>query len=108
MPASDLSRVALEAMRLQNGYALAIDARDWELFRTVFTPDVRADYPHGVFNGMEDWLGNFIPFHDTSPSPTPGNLAAQLGGDELGCLGGTGKLTCSAARHPRIHITHRT
>ena len=61
----DLSLVAVEAMRLQNGYALAIDARDWELFRTVFTPDVRADYPHGVFEGMEDWLGNFIPFHDT-------------------------------------------
>ena len=29
MPASDLSRIAVEAMRLQNGYALAIDARDW-------------------------------------------------------------------------------
>ena len=55
----------MEAMRLQNGYALAIDARDWELFRTVFTPDVRADYPHAVFDGMEAWLGNFIPFHDT-------------------------------------------
>jgi hypothetical protein len=65
MPASDLSRVAVEAMRLQNGYALAIDARDWELFRTVFTADVRADSPHGVFEGVEDWLGNFIPFHDT-------------------------------------------
>jgi hypothetical protein len=65
MPASDLSRVALEAMRLQNGYALAIDAREWEVFRTLFTPDVRADYPHGVWNSMEDWLGNFIPFHDT-------------------------------------------
>jgi hypothetical protein len=63
--AGDLSRVAVEAMRLQNGYALAIDARDWELFRTVFTPDVRADYPHGVFEGVEGWLGNFIPFHDT-------------------------------------------
>ena len=65
MPDGDLSRVAVEAMRLQNGYALAIDARDWELFRTVFTHDVLADYPHGVFHGMEDWLGNFIPFHDT-------------------------------------------
>jgi hypothetical protein len=50
MPASDLSRVAVEAMRLQNGYALAIDARDWDLFKQQFTPDVRADY---------------IPFHDT-------------------------------------------
>ena len=65
MPDLNLSGVAVEAMRLQNAYALAIDARDWELFRTVFTPDVRADYPHGVFEGVEDWLGNFIPFHDT-------------------------------------------
>jgi hypothetical protein len=61
----DLSKVAVEAMRLQNGYALAIDARDWDLFRTVFTPDVVADYPHGTFDGLDDWLGNFIPFHDT-------------------------------------------
>jgi hypothetical protein len=65
MPATDLSRVAVAAMRLQNGYALAIDARDWELFRTVFTADVQADYPHATFNGMEAWLENFIPFHDT-------------------------------------------
>ena len=60
----DLSLVAVQAMRLQNGYALAIDARDWDLFRAVFTPDVLADYPHGVFEGMQAWLGNFIPFHD--------------------------------------------
>jgi SnoaL-like domain len=65
MPAGDLSRVAVAAMRLQNAYALAIDARDWELFRTVFTTDVRADYPHAVFDGMDAWLDNFIPFHDT-------------------------------------------
>jgi hypothetical protein len=65
MPASDLSRVAVEAMRLQNGYALAIDTRDWELFRTLFTPDVHADYPHGAFDGAAAWLENFIPFHDT-------------------------------------------
>ena len=65
MPATDLSRIALEAMRLQNGYALAIDARDWDLFRTVFTPDVQADYPHRTFDGMEAWLENFVPFHDT-------------------------------------------
>ena len=64
MPDLSLSGVAVEAMRLQNGYALAIDARDWELFRTVFTPDVRADYPHAVFAGVDELLGNFIPFHD--------------------------------------------
>jgi hypothetical protein len=60
-----LSEVALAAMRLQNGYALAIDTRDWDYFRTVFTPDVTARYPHGEFNGMDHWLSNFIPFHDT-------------------------------------------
>jgi hypothetical protein len=65
MPTSDLSRVALAAMRLQNGYALAVDTRDWELFRTLFTSDVRADYPHAAFDGMDAWLDNFIPFHDT-------------------------------------------
>jgi hypothetical protein len=62
MPASaDLSRAAVESMRLQNGYALAIDAREWDYFRTLFTPDVQARYPHASFNGMDDWLGNFIP-----------------------------------------------
>lgn len=65
MADAGLSAVAVEAMRLQNGYALAIDARDWDLFRTVFTADVRADYPHAVFDGIDAWLGNFIPFHDT-------------------------------------------
>jgi SnoaL-like domain len=65
LSASDLDTVAVAGMRLQNSYALAIDARDWDLFRTVFTPDVRADYPHGVFDGMDAWLENFIPFHDT-------------------------------------------
>jgi SnoaL-like domain len=65
MPASDLSKIAVESMLLQNGYALAIDAREWDYFRTLFTSDVQAHYPHSSFNGMDDWLGNFIPFHDT-------------------------------------------
>jgi hypothetical protein len=62
---TDLNAVAVEAMRRQNGYALAIDARDWELFKQQFTPDVTADYPHSVFDGMDAWLDDFIPFHDT-------------------------------------------
>jgi hypothetical protein len=65
MPTSDLSAIAGESMRLQNGYALAIDTRAWDYFRTLFTPDVQAHYPHASFNGMEAWLANFIPFHDT-------------------------------------------
>jgi hypothetical protein len=60
-----LDEVAVAATRLQNGYALAIDTREWDYFRTLFTPDVVARYPHAEFHGMDDWLGNFIPFHDT-------------------------------------------
>ena len=62
--AEDLSRVAVEATRLQNGYALAIDARDWDSFRTLFTPDVFARYPNSDYHGIDDWLKFFIPFHD--------------------------------------------
>lgn len=64
MPTDGLSKIAVDVMRLQNAYALAIDTRDWDLFRTLFTPDVQADYPHSIFDGMSAWLENFIPFHD--------------------------------------------
>jgi 3-phenylpropionate/cinnamic acid dioxygenase small subunit len=33
-------------------YATGIDRRDWELFRTCFTDDVRADY-----EGIDSWSG---------------------------------------------------
>ena len=56
--------VAVEARLLQNTYAHAIDSRDWELFRTVFAPDVVADYPQRRYAGMAEWLDEFVPFHD--------------------------------------------
>jgi 3-phenylpropionate/cinnamic acid dioxygenase small subunit len=35
-------------------YATGIDRRDWDLFRTVFTPDCQADYGQiGVWDGVE-------------------------------------------------------
>lgn len=50
---------------LQNDYAHAIDTRDWELFRTLFVPDVRVDYPFvGRLRGMDAWLDFFVPFHE--------------------------------------------
>lgn len=53
------------ARRLQNDYAHAIDVRDWKLFRSLFVPDVRADYPFvGTLSGIESWLEFFVPFHD--------------------------------------------
>ncbi len=64
MPSTALGNVGIEAMRLQNGYAFAIDSRNWDYFRTLFTPDVVADYPNGVFDGMDAWLDLFVPLHD--------------------------------------------
>jgi hypothetical protein len=65
MAQADLSAVAVAAMQLQNGYAQAIDMRDWDRFRTFFTPDVLAEYPGNRCEGMDAWLDDFfIPFHD--------------------------------------------
>lgn len=61
----DLNTVAIEAIRLQNGYARAIDTRDWAYFQSLFASDVLAVYPQlGELAGMDAWLTIFIPFHD--------------------------------------------
>jgi hypothetical protein len=64
MTAIDLNQIAVESRRAQNGYAWAIDTRDWDSFRTLFTPDVVAVYPTGTYSGIASWLDFFIPFHD--------------------------------------------
>jgi hypothetical protein len=51
-------------MRLQNGYARAIDTRDWASFRALFASDVVAEYPNGRFEGVDAWLSFFVAFHD--------------------------------------------
>jgi hypothetical protein len=63
----DLNAIAIEAMRLQNGYGFTVDARDWTTFRTHFTNDVIARYPHRTYSGLDDWVGDFEPMHDTYP-----------------------------------------
>lgn len=40
-------------------YSTAIDRRDWALYRTCFTADVRADFPTGSWTGVED-LASFM------------------------------------------------
>ncbi|MFT4201577.1 nuclear transport factor 2 family protein [Gordonia sp. (in: high G+C Gram-positive bacteria)] len=51
-----------EIRRLLTRYATAVDERDWELYRTVFTPDAYIDYtsaPHGEAGTLDetvDWL----------------------------------------------------
>lgn len=63
MTSADLTEAAVAGAQLQNAYALAVDTRDWAYFATVFTPEVLATYPDREYDGMDDWLAHFIPFH---------------------------------------------
>jgi 3-phenylpropionate/cinnamic acid dioxygenase small subunit len=50
MAASDREQISDVLIR----YATGIDSRDWNLFRTCFTPDVKADYGEvGAWNDVE-------------------------------------------------------
>ncbi|GLY38968.1 hypothetical protein Amsp01_049920 [Amycolatopsis sp. NBRC 101858] len=80
----NLDAVALAALRLQNGYALAIDTRDWDYFRTLFTPDVLACYPNRDYHGLDDWLGDFVPFHDRCGWTAHVMTNHVVGGDDGG------------------------
>ena len=44
----------LEIVALLNTYARAVDTKDWELYRSVFTADAHIDYSAGVFVGSLD------------------------------------------------------
>lgn len=63
MSTADLNGVAVEAARLQNGYAVAVDTRKWGYFRTLFVSDVLAVYPNATYEGIAAWLEFFVPFH---------------------------------------------
>ena len=96
--------VAVEARLLQNTYAHAIDSRDWDLFRTVFAPDVVADYPQRHYVGMAEWLDDFVPFHDAC-SWTLHMMSNHLVGHDAGgvwasCYGDVRwRMNTSAARY---------
>jgi hypothetical protein len=64
MQTGDLRAVAVDAAQLQNGYAVAIDTRDWDYFATLFAPDVVAVYPNDTYEGISTWLEFFVAFHD--------------------------------------------
>lgn len=53
----------VRARQLQNGYAFAIDTRDWELFSKMFSKDVLAVYPRQTYDGLDAWLDDFVPTH---------------------------------------------
>jgi ketosteroid isomerase-like protein len=52
----------LEIVALLNSYARAVDTKDWDLYRSVFTDDAHIDYSADVFQGS---LGGAIEFLST-------------------------------------------
>ena len=60
---ADVQRVTdtLEIQALLNRYARAVDSKDWELYRSVFTDDAHIDYSSagaaaGPVEDVADWL----------------------------------------------------
>lgn len=50
----------LEIQQLLTAYCRAVDTRDWDRFRTVFTPDALIDYrssPFGIAGGLDEVIG---------------------------------------------------
>jgi 3-phenylpropionate/cinnamic acid dioxygenase small subunit len=57
-----LQRVSdeLEITALLKRYARAVDTKDWDLYRTVFTEDAHIDYSADVFTGSLDEAVEFF------------------------------------------------
>lgn len=50
----------LEIAALLHTYARAVDTKDWDLYRSVFTQDARIDYSADVFQGsLDEAIGFF-------------------------------------------------
>lgn len=65
-------------------YATGIDRRDWELFRTVFSPDCVLDYGSiGVWHGIEEVLSFMRQSHNAAGHTLHriGNISATVDGD---------------------------
>ena len=50
----------VEIAALLNSYARAVDTKDWELYRSVFTEDAHIDYSAAVFKGSLDGAIEFF------------------------------------------------
>jgi len=75
----------IEIDDLLTRYATALDAKDWDLFSTCFTPDAFIDYTgaggiKGAFPEIRDWLAHVMAsFPMTQHLVT--NRAVQIAGD---------------------------
>jgi hypothetical protein len=47
-------------VQLMNLYALAVDAKQLDLWDRVFVPDVEADYPWGRWDNLQSWREDFL------------------------------------------------
>ena len=58
----DSQRVSdeLEIAALLSAYARAVDTKDWQLYRSVFTDDAHIDYSADVFTGSLDGAIEFF------------------------------------------------
>ena len=83
----DSQRVSdeLEIAALLSAYARAVDTKDWQLYRSVFTDDAHIDYSADVFTGSLDGAIEFFE-GDFSALVTMSmhyitNLEAEIDGD---------------------------
>src|SRR2546427_8065013 len=83
-PEQVADRIAIDD--LMNAYARAIDTKDWDLLRTLFTPDALLDYTHegggrGDIDDATAWLSKALaPF--SMCQHIVANRSVEIDGDE--------------------------
>ena len=51
-------------VKVINRYGIAMDARRWDLFDTIFTPDVELEYPSSSWNELAAFKTDFARAHE--------------------------------------------
>ena len=114
----DLQRISdeLEISTLLNRYARAVDTKDWDLYRSVFTDDAHIDYASGgVIAGSRDQVADW-PAQGFAAIPMSmhyiTNIENQIDGDTaqvramfynpMQLPGMTGLSYCGGYYHPEL------
>ena len=76
----------MEIVDLLTRYATAVDRRDWDLYRSVFTPDARIDYTSvggtaGPVGEVCDWLAETLVMFESTQHMIA-NVEVELDGDD--------------------------